>query len=100
VGLWLVFAPLVLGYGQAFPILHDVAIGLLVCLLCIAALGWPGLRCSLALPAAWLLWAGRSASDAAASANEVASGAALVLLGAVPLAWRVARAFRPGRARA
>jgi len=54
----------------------------------------------LVLPAFWLLWAGRGSSDPAASANEIASGAALILLGAVPIAWRAARALRPGRARA
>jgi len=100
VGLWLVLAPLVLGYGEAFPILHDVALGLLVCTASIAAVEWPAFRFALALPAAWLLWAGRGASDAAAAANEIASGAALILLGAVPLAWRTARALLAGRARA
>jgi hypothetical protein len=100
VGLWLVLAPLVLGYGDAFPILHDVAVGLLVCTASIAALEWPAFRFALALPAAWLLWAGRDATDPAAAANEIASGAALVLLGAVPIAWRAARALRSGRARA
>ncbi|HSN91276.1 MAG TPA: hypothetical protein VLS93_08605 [Anaeromyxobacteraceae bacterium] len=100
VGLWLVFAPLLLGYGEAFPVLHDVALGLLVCTASLAGLERPPLRFALALPAAWLLWAGRNATDPAASANEIASGAALVLLGAVPIAWRAARALRPGRARA
>jgi hypothetical protein len=100
VGLWLILAPLVLGYGKAFPILHDVALGLLVCTASIASLERPAFRFVLALPAVWLLWAGRSAADPAASANEIASGALLLLLGAVSIAWRLARALRAGRARA
>jgi hypothetical protein len=95
VGLWLALAPLVLGYGSVAPILHGVAVGLLVCILTLAALEWPPLRFALAGPALWLVATAHLSSDAAASAVELGSG---VLLGAatlVPSARLVPRP-RPG----
>ena len=85
VGLWLVLAPLVLGYGSVGAVLHDVTLGLFVCVGALASLEWPGVRCALAAPAAWLV-AARSAVgfEPAASASEFACGAALLVLALVP----------------
>ena len=96
IGMWLLLAPLLLGYGEYGAILHDVALGLLVCIATLAALDWPPFRFALALPAAWLLYAGRAA-DGAAAVTEVVCGAALLLLVAVPSA-RLHRAPEPRRA--
>lgn len=95
IGLGLLLAPVALGYGALAPILRDVAAGLLVCVLSIAALDWPAARAALLAPAAWLLWSGRAGGDPAAAAVELAAGAALLLAAVAALA----RAARPVRAR-
>jgi hypothetical protein len=84
VGLWLLLAPLLLGYGSVGPILHGVAMGLLVCIATLAALEWPSSRFALLLPAAWLLRPGRGGGDPEAALAELAAGAALLLLTLVP----------------
>ncbi|HYG68416.1 MAG TPA: hypothetical protein VD838_12170 [Anaeromyxobacteraceae bacterium] len=93
VGLWLILAPLALGYGSVGPILHGVALGLLVCIATLAAFEWPWARFALLLPAAWLLRPGRGSGDAEAALAELVSGAALFLLTLVPSA-RVVHAPR------
>lgn len=68
------------------PILHDVAMGMLVCVATLAALEWPRARFALAAPALWLLVAGRAAPERQAAAAELLAGALLLLLSAVPSA--------------
>lgn len=85
-GLGLMLAPLALGYGSVPAILHDVAMGLLVCVATLAALEWPHARVVLAAPATWLLLAGRGAPEAAAAVAEIAAGSLLLVLAAVPSA--------------
>ncbi len=98
-GMWLMLAPLLLGYGAVGPILHDVALGLLVCILTLAALEWPAARFVLAAPALWLVFASRSAGDDAAAAAELVTGALLAALVLVPSARLVPRLPPPaGRA--
>jgi hypothetical protein len=86
VGLWLLLAPLVLGYPSVAAVLHDVGLGFLVCVGTLAAMEWPLARFALAIPAAWLL----RASDAirwpssVISANELACGLAVLALAVVP----------------
>jgi len=98
VGLWLILAPLVLGYASVAAVLHEVALGLLVCVATLAALEWPPARFALVAPALWLL----AASDAidwgstAVAANEFASGLAVLLLALVP-AGKVANARAPAK---
>lgn len=99
VGLWLMLAPLVLGYGAIAPILHGVAVGLLVCILTLAALDWPRARFALAAPALWLAATAHLSPDRAAAAVEMVSGFLLGGLSLVPSARLVAR-LRPGRDRA
>jgi hypothetical protein len=92
VGLWLVFAPLVLGYPAAGAVLHDVGVGVLVCVATLAALDWPTARFAVYLPAAWLLGAPSTLgfeSDTVA-ANQLAAGVVLALLAAFP-SGRLAR---------
>ena len=96
VGLWLILAPLVLGYGQVTAVLHEVALGLLVCVGALAAMEWPVARFAVAAPALWLVtaagaieWASR-----AVSANELASGLIVLALVLVPGA-KVASARAP-----
>jgi hypothetical protein len=86
VGLWLLLAPLVLGYANVVSVLHDVAFGLLVAMGALAALEWPLARFGLVLPAAWLLVAPQAMgwASGAASANERACGAVVILLALVP----------------
>ncbi len=98
-GLWLMLAPLVLGYGAVAPILHDVAVGLLVCILTLAALEWPAARFALGAPAIWLVVASRLAGDRAAAATELTTGGLLLVLALVPSARLVPR-LRPPRGRA
>jgi hypothetical protein len=78
VGLGLMLAPLALGYASVAPILHDVAVGVFVCVATLAALEWPLARFVLAAPALWLLVAGRTTSERDAATAE--------LLAAVPSA--------------
>jgi hypothetical protein len=95
IGLWLMLAPLVLGYGAIAPVLHGVAIGLLVCILTLAALEWPGARYVVAAPAAWLVATAHLSADAAAAAVELVSGLLLGGLTLVPSA-RLAPRAPPG----
>jgi hypothetical protein len=92
IGMGLVLAPLLLGYQQIGPIFHDVAIGLLVCVLTLAALETPSLRFLIALPAVWLVWTGRLAGDPAVMLAEVVGGAFLVVAALVPRARIPSRA--------
>lgn len=86
VGMWLVLAPLVLGYRAPGAILHDIALGLLVCVATLAALERPALRFAVAIPGLWLLWAGEAVQwgSRAVSATEIGAGAMLLLLSLVP----------------
>ena len=88
VGLWLIAAPLVLGYPTAASVLHDVALGLLVCVGALAAMEWPLARVGLALPALWLLaaWDAIDWGSRAVTANELACGLATLALALVPSA--------------
>ena len=95
IGMALVLAPLLLGYSSAGAILHDVAVGLLVCVGTLAALEWPRARFAMALPAAWLLRAGSRSEDGRAALAEAAAGALLLVLALVPSARRVSRAAPP-----
>jgi hypothetical protein len=85
-GLWLMFAPLVLGHSTAAAVLHDVALGLLVCVASLAALEWPGARYALLAPAVWLLTAPRAMSweQPIVEANQLALGIAVAVLAVVP----------------
>jgi len=98
VGLWLMLAPLVLGYRSVGPILHDVAMGVLVCIATLAALEWPRARFALAAPAVWLVLASRNAGDRLAAAAELSAGALLFVLALVPSTRLVTRSSRAGRA--
>jgi len=91
VGLGLMLAPVVLGYGSVARILHDVAMGVLVCIATLAALERPVARFVLAAPAAWLLLAGRGAPDASAAVAELSAGVLLLVLAAIPSAPLAAR---------
>lgn len=91
VGLGLLLAPLVLGYGDAGAILHDVAVGLLVCIGALAALEWPRARFLLAAPALWLVHAGRGAEDVRAATAELGAAALLVVLALFPGGRRASR---------
>jgi hypothetical protein len=85
-GLWLLVAPLVLGHDSATAVLHDVALGVLVCVLSLAALEWPASRFALFAPAAWLLTAPRALSwgQPTLEANQIATGIAVAVLAVVP----------------
>jgi hypothetical protein len=97
VGMWLILAPLVIGYDQVAAILHDVALGLVVCVLALAAMNRSALRFALAAPGIWLMCAVRLLGPGgAASKTDLAAGAALVFL--APLAGgRMAHEKRPAR---
>jgi hypothetical protein len=100
VGLWLVFAPLVLGYAAAGAVLHDVALGLVVAIGALAALEWPLARFAQLLPAAWLLGVRAIGFDGSRVAeNHLATGILLAALAVVP-GGRIARraAIAAGRA--
>jgi hypothetical protein len=84
IGLGLVFAPLLLGYGSAGAILHEVAIGMLVCVATLAALEWPRARFLNAAPAIWLLAAARSADQVGAAIVEGGAGLLLAALTLFP----------------
>lgn len=90
VGLGLMLAPLVVGYAAAASILHDVAMGVLVCVATLAALERPPARFVLGAPALWLLVAARGAEERAVGVVELAAGALLLVLAVVPSA-RLAR---------
>jgi len=85
--MWLVLAPLLVGYGEVAPILHDVSMGLLVCVATLAALERPSLRYALVAPGLWLVASGRVLSWGAEPARaELLAGVLLVLLALVPSA--------------
>jgi hypothetical protein len=86
VGLWLLVAPLVLGYPNVWAVLHDVALGLLVSVGTLAAMEWPLARFALVIPAAWLLRAADSISwpSPVISANELACGVVVFALALFP----------------
>jgi hypothetical protein len=92
VGLGLLLAPLVLGYGSAGAILQDVALGLLVSIGALAALEWPRARFLMAAPALWLVHVGRGAGDLRAATAEIGAGALLLALALIPSGRRIPRA--------
>jgi hypothetical protein len=96
IGMGLLLAPLVLDYRSAAAVLHDVAMGMLVCIGTLAALEWPRARFALTAPALWLVAAGRTSSDGAAAATEVTAGGLLLVLALVPSARRGAGGEVPG----
>ena len=85
-GLGLMLAPLVVGYASAAAILHDVAMGVLVCVATLAALEWPLARFVLGAPAGWLHVAGRGAGERPVAIVELVAGALLLVLAVVPSA--------------
>jgi hypothetical protein len=86
IGLWLILAPLVLGYPTVSAVLHEVALGLLVCVGTLAALEWPLARLAMTLPALWLVTSGARIDwgGQVVAANELACGVAVLLLALVP----------------
>jgi len=95
IGLGLVLAPLLAGYQDAGAILHDIALGLLVCVITLAALETPSLRFLLLVPAGWLLWTGARAGDPPVARAELLAGALLAVSSLLPrgrLAPRLGRA--------
>jgi hypothetical protein len=84
-------APVVLGYGSAGAVVHDVAMGLLVCVATLAALEWPRARFAMAAPALWLVLSARASGDDAAAGAELTAGLLLLALALVPSARRVPR---------
>jgi hypothetical protein len=97
-GLWLILAPLVLGYPTVTAVLHEIALGLLVCVATLAALEWPIARFAVTLPAIWLIVAGHflDPGSARVTANEVVSGTLAFILALIPSA-SVATARRPAK---
>ena len=98
IGIWLLLAPRVLGYASVAAVLHDIALGLLVCVGTLAALEWPHGHFALALPGAWLVAAGQTVGwgSSLVATNELASGAALLVLCLVP-GGKVADARAPAK---
>lgn len=98
VGLWLILAPLLLGYRTVTAVLHDIALGLLVCVATLAALEWPRARVAAAVPALWLLAAAGLLpwSSRLVSSNEVLCGAVVLALALVP-GGKVAGAHAPAK---
>ncbi|HEX7487937.1 MAG TPA: hypothetical protein VF341_03480 [Anaeromyxobacteraceae bacterium] len=78
--------------------LHDIALGTIVCAAALAALEWPLARLALALMAVWLLFAANALgwSSRTVVANELAAGVALLLLSLVP-GGKVAVAHGPAK---
>jgi hypothetical protein len=96
IGLGLVLAPLLAGYQDAGAILHDIALGLLLCVITLAALETPSLRFLLLAPAAWLLWTGVRAADPAAARAELLAGALVAVTSLLPRGRLVPRLGRAG----
>jgi hypothetical protein len=97
VGLWLVFAPLALGYRTPWSVLHDVTLGLVICVGALAALEWPLARLLLALPALWLLAASAELDfGLAVASNELACGLTVLALTLLPMS-KVAGARSPAK---
>jgi hypothetical protein len=88
VGMWLLLAPLVLGYGSVSAILQGVAVGTLVCIATLVALEWPSARFGLAGLAVWIALDARTALDRDAAAASFAAGLVLFALSLVPSARR------------
>ncbi|HTT71191.1 MAG TPA: hypothetical protein VMG32_08195 [Anaeromyxobacteraceae bacterium] len=85
VGLWLLLAPLVLSYRAPGAVLHDVTLGLVVCVGTLASLEWPLARLLLALPALWLMAASEEiAWGGTVASNELACGVTVLLLSLLP----------------
>ncbi|HVO18453.1 MAG TPA: hypothetical protein VMU15_04310 [Anaeromyxobacter sp.] len=84
VGMGLLLAPLVLGYAEVGQTLHEVALGLLACVLALAALETPALRFLNLLPCAWLAWNGQQSADPKARLTEMIAGALLLLFALAP----------------
>jgi hypothetical protein len=86
VGLWLIVAPLALGYPSVASVLHDIALGLLVSVGALAAMEWPAARITLVVPALWLLaaWDAIDWGSSMVAANELACGVAILALALVP----------------
>ncbi len=86
VGMWIILAPLVLGYSSVPAVLHDVALGLIVCIGSLTALEWPVARFALLAPASWLLAAPEVVAWATGPTrhNELASGLAVLVLTLLP----------------
>jgi hypothetical protein len=99
VGMSLVLTPLALGYSQVGLVLHEVALGLLACVLALAALESPALRFLNLLPSAWLAWTGLESADPKARVAEVLASALLLAFALVPRARLTRRlGVAPGRA--
>jgi hypothetical protein len=98
-GLWLVLAPLLLGHPTPGLVLHDVALGNLICALALISFRWAPGRRAIALPAAWLLAAPGAMGwgSALAGASQRAAGAILLLAALAPPPRRASRAA-PGMA--
>jgi hypothetical protein len=86
VGLWLILAPLALGYPSVASVLHDIALGLLVSVGALAAMEWPAARITLVVPGLWLLaaWDAIDWGSSTVAANELACGVAIPALALVP----------------
>ncbi len=86
VGLALILAPLVLGYDALGPVLHEVALGLFVCVATLAALEWPTARFGLVAPGVWLLLAPGLLGwqQPVVQVAEFCAGALLVVLAPIP----------------
>jgi hypothetical protein len=97
-GTWLILAPLVLGYPSVAAVLHEVALGLLVCVGTLAALEWPRARFLNLVPGAWLLVAARLVwwSSPRVTVNEIACGVLVIGLALVP-SGKVAAARAPAK---
>ena len=98
VGLWLILAPLALGYPTVSAVLHEIALGLLVCVGTLAALEWPAVRFALTLPAAWLVTAADAVDwgSRTVTSNELACGITVLVLALVP-SGKVAGARVPAK---
>jgi hypothetical protein len=94
VGVALLLAPLVLGYGSAAAILHDVAMGSLVCVATLAALEWPRARFTLVVPGVWLAAFAPASAERAAVAVDLSAGTLLLALAAIPSARLARRTLR------
>lgn len=95
IGMGLILAPLLAGYQDAGAILHDIALGVFVCVLALAALETPSIRFLLLVPAAWLAWTGARAGDPVVSRAEILAGALLAVATLLP---RIRPSPRLGRA--
>ncbi len=98
VGLWLILAPLLLGYPTVAAVLHDVALGMLVCVGTLAALEWPRARFAVVVPGLWLAIGTCAVGwDAhVVASNQLLSGVAILALALVP-SGKVAPARAPAK---